>query len=594
MRGIGAAFSRLPAARALIAGAAMLAGAVAPAAHGHDSTEDVALFAPRLSVHGAPLPRPLAPGDAAHLRRVFSLQKEGNLAAAIAETAEVTSPLLLGHVLADRYLGADAQPTAKELGAWLARYGDLPDAPAIHAALLTRLPAGRKSPPAPATRTPQPLEASAPPFTRNPALDRTVREFARAGRFDQALRLIAHTRGLGVLYGAALRGEVARAEFLDGKDAAALRLADVVSRDARGRVGLPASVGGLAAWRLGRMERARAFFEAAARAEVATPVQRSRAAFWAARTHLRLGDRGGYALWMQHAADQPESFYGQLARRVLGEAPAPTPLARAVLGEADVAAVGALPGGERAFALLQIGQDERAAAELRHLWDSARDRPGLSRAIVLVARAAGLSHLADELAPLLPGAEGFAAPVALPRLQPAGGFRVSPPLIYALARLKSNFDPQAVSPAGARGLMQIMPETAGWITGGTAKIALLARQLHDPALNLELGQQYLTHLAGLDCVQGSLIRLVAAYNMGPANLARWSGTVDSGSDPLLFIESIPNDETSAYVPRALAYTWLYAARMGLPSPSLDELAAGRWPRFSAGAPAPSLTAARLH
>ena len=585
----------------------MLAGAAAPAGHGQDSIEDVALFAPRLSVHGTPLPRPLEPGDAAHLRRVFALQDEGDGAAAMAESAKVVSPLLLGYVLADRYLGGKEHPTARELAGWLARYGDLPDAPAIHAALSARLPASAKRPPAPATRTLQPMEASAPLLTRNPALDRSVRESARAGRFDQALRLIAHTHGLGALYGAVLRGEIARAEFLKGNDAAALHLADIAHRDAGGRAGLPAYTGGLAAWRLGHLERARTLFEVAARAEVATPVERSRAAFWAARTHLRLGDRGGYALWMQRAAERPETFYGQLARRVLGEPPEPAPLARDVLGEADVAALGALPGGERAFALLQINQDERAAAELRHLWDAARDRPGLSRAIVLVARAAGLSNLADELAPLLPGAEGFATPVALPSLHPAGGFRVNPALVYALTRLESNFDPNAVSPAGARGLMQIMPETASWITGSTATPASFARQLHDPALNLELGQQYLAHLAALDCVQGSLIRLLAAYNAGPTSLAHWSETMNDagdkegggkegcgkeGGDPLLFIESIPNDETRAYVPRALAYTWLYAARMELPSPSLDELAAGRWPRFSAGAPA--LADAPLH
>ena len=64
-------------------------------------------------------------------------------------------------------------------------------------------------------------------------------------------------------------------------------------------------------------------------------------------------------------------------------------------------------------------------------------------------------------------------------------------------------------------------------------------------------------------------------------------------DALLFIESIPNDETRAYVPRALSYTWRYAARMGSPTPSLDDLAAGRWLRFSAEA-RPPLPDARLH
>lgn len=597
MRGIGSAFSRLPAARALIAGAAMLAGAFAPAAHGQGTTEDVALFAPRLSTSGASLPHPLAADEAARLRRIFALQAEGYATAAIAETAELGATPLLGHVLADRYLGAKAQPTAAELSEWLGRYGDLPDAAAIRAAFLAQLPPGATAPPAssgpvPVT-VPAPADGSVAAFVRNPVLDRSVHEPARAGRFDQALRLIAHTRGLRPLYGTVLRAEVARAELFAAHDAAALRLADAASRQADGRVGLASYVGGLSAWRLGRTERARALFEAAARAEITTPVERSRAAFWAARTYLRLHDRGGYALWMQRAAEQPRSFYGQLARRILGEPPAPAPLAHDVLGEADVAAVGALPGGKRAFALLQIGQNARAAAELRQLSAATRDQPGLSRAFVLIARAAGLGDLADELASLLPGEEEFTPPGALPSLHPAGGFSVSPPLVYALARLESNFDPRAVSPAGARGLMQIMPGTAGWITGRTANPAAIARRLRDPALNLELGQHYLTHLAGLGVVEGNLLRLLAAYNAGPASVAHWAESMRDEGDPLLFIETIPNDETRAYVPRALAYTWLYAARMDLASPSLDELAAGRWPRFSAEVPS-SIRAASLH
>jgi hypothetical protein len=55
--------------------------------------------------------------------------------------------------------------------------------------------------------------------------------------------------------------------------------------------------------------------------------------------------------------------------------------------------------------------------------------------------------------------------------------------------------------------------------------------------------------------------------------------VRDGGDPLLFIEAIPPDETRAFVPRVLAYTWIYAARLHLPTPGLDELAAGGWPRY---------------
>ena len=86
-------------------------------------------------------------------------------------------------------------------------------------------------------------------------------------------------------------------------------------------------------------------------------------------------------------------------------------------------------------------------------------------------------------------------------------------------------------------------------------------------------------LAGHEAVNGDLIRLLAAYNTGPASFSRWAPQVHDNGDPLLFIEAIPLDETRAHVPRVLTYTWIYASLMHLPSPSLDELAGGLWPRY---------------
>ena len=76
----------------------------------------------------------------------------------------------------------------------------------------------------------------------------------------------------------------------------------------------------------------------------------------------------------------------------------------------------------------------------------------------------------------------------VPRLRPAGGFSVDPALVYALTRIEFNFDPAAMSPAGARGLMQIMPVTAQYIMGD---LSSMPDRLHDPASNLEIGQRYI-------------------------------------------------------------------------------------------------------
>jgi soluble lytic murein transglycosylase len=80
-------------------------------------------------------------------------------------------------------------------------------------------------------------------------------------------------------------------------------------------------------------------------------------------------------------------------------------------------------------------------------------------------------------------------------------------------------------------------------------------------------------------VEGNLVRLLAAYNAGPGNLMKWLPASGHRDDPFLFIEAIPVEETRGFVQRVLAYSWIYASRLGLPARSLDALAEGRFPHF---------------
>ena len=615
MRGVGITLSRLPAATAFIAGAAILAGS-APASgpvRAATLSDDTAFANPRLTpgqpgggLDGASLPEPLPPSDAARLRKVFRLQAQGDFATASVEMAGVTSPLLAGHVMAQRYLSRFNEPSSSDLATWLARFPDHPDAPAVHATLLSRLAAGMPAPPAPTLASLPPQAAAAPEpeenspasarLPRNVLLDRTVHERARAGNADSALHLLAKTKGLDALYGNQLRAEIAQSLFSQGRDELALRLAEGALRQSGGRIGLAGYIGGLAAWRLERPAEAQGLFEAANHAEFASPSLQSAAAFWAARAHLHNRDFPGFAPWMRRAAEAKHTFYGLLARRSLGLG-LTSDSARDTLGAADGDALMANPHGARAFALLQVGQTIRAEAELRCLWPEVSYDPGLSGAVMRVAEAAGLTDLASQLAGLIETAEGRphdGARFPIPSLRPAGGFKMDPALVYALTRLESNFDPDAVSSVGARGLMQVMPETASYMSGdGGAQTGRYIHRLHDPATNLAIGQAYVMYLAGLDGVSGDLIRLLGSYNAGPTSFARMQAAMPDGADPLLFIESIPNDETRGFVPRALAYSWIYAARMHLPAPSLDALAAGQWPIFPSQAPRRDVVA-RLH
>jgi soluble lytic murein transglycosylase-like protein len=620
MRGIDATRSRFPAARAFLAGVALLAGATATkayaetkAGHPQAGTDEIAMAVPRVSPYGASgvaLPQPLAPSEAARIRRIFALQAKGDIPAAIRDTSTIdtASPLgaaMLGEVLADRYLGRFTRPQAPELRVWLERWSALPEARAIHALLLIRLPRGEKPPPPPPVAAlphpastndddsaagipvPEESEPAGRDLARNPATDRAVLAAAREKPQTAAARVIARTKGLPGTYAAQLRGEAARILFTLNQDEQAHRLGAAGVHACKGagadcqEAALPGYVAGLAAWRMGKPALARPMFEAAWRAEYTTSALRAGAAFWAARSHLALGDIAGYVRWMHRAGQEKTTFYGLIARRTEGLSVGLNAGPRETLGEADLEAVEATTLGKLAFALLQVGQRDRAEAALRLLWPQAQALPPLGRAIMLVAERAGMPNLAAQLADLVQTADGTprdAVRFAVPKLRPTGGFSVDPAMIYALARTESNFDPTLVSSAGARGLMQIMPATARFIAHdeetGADRI-----QLHDPAVNLDLGQRYVAYLAAHDAVAGNLIHLLASYNSGPGNFGRWGTTVRDLGDPLLFIEAVPIDETRAFIPRVLAYTWIYAARLRLPAPSLDELAAGAWPRY---------------
>jgi soluble lytic murein transglycosylase-like protein len=130
-----------------------------------------------------------------------------------------------------------------------------------------------------------------------------------------------------------------------------------------------------------------------------------------------------------------------------------------------------------------------------------------------------------------------------------------------------------------------MPVTAAFVTGMGHGTTPASANLHDPSVNLEVGQLYVLYLAALTNTQqgmlagGDLLRMLASYNAGPTSLAHWEAAVDH-DDPLLFIETLPNIETRDYVHHALTYLWVYAGKMGLPTPSLAALARGQWPDFA--------------
>jgi soluble lytic murein transglycosylase-like protein len=145
----------------------------------------------------------------------------------------------------------------------------------------------------------------------------------------------------------------------------------------------------------------------------------------------------------------------------------------------------------------------------------------------------------------------------IPQYTPPGGYHIDPCLVLAFARAESGFRATAVSTAGARGVMQLLPGTAKLVDGK----AITPSSLNDPGYNLGLGEHYLQNL--MEQTNGNLFQLAAAYNAGPAALTRWIGSrPELTDDPLLFIESIPYSETRNYIKHVMTNYWLYGNERG--------------------------------
>ncbi len=581
---------RLPAALWAILAAPLWLGPHSPAA-AQSPPQTAAVPSPAALPRGvAGLSQALSLPDAARLATIFALQAAGDWAAAEANRAQLPDRRLDGHILAQRWLHPAApRPDAETLRDWLDRFGDHPQAGAIHALLRRSAPRGFAVPNQPSDTRLAEDEAAIPEerevlnlgFQRNPALDRSIRDQARDGAIDAALRQIDQTRGMSPAYAAALKADMAQILFRRGEDEQAFRFAAEIARSSEDPTGRAAFTAGLAAWGLGYYDVALPYLEVSARATMASAAARSAAAYWASRAAIRARQPNMHVPWLLQAAQEPRTFYGLMARRALGLAPGFAWHAEAG-GEEGLAALAETAGGWRALALVQIGQTALAEAELRRLWSVARGNAALLRAMLALASQAGMTHLGAQLAELAQSADGRPRDLArfpLPRLQPAQGFRVEPSLLYGLVRQESNFDSAAVSPAGARGLLQVMPATAAFLANDPSFASEGADRLNNPGLSLELGQRYLHYLARQELVSGDLIRLLAAYNAGPGNLAKWLPAARHRDDPLLFIEAIPIDETRQHVQRVLAYSWIYASRLGLPAPSLDLIVQGEFPRF---------------
>jgi len=325
---------------------------------------------------------------------------------------------------------------------------------------------------------------------------------------------------------------------------------------------------GLAAWRQADYRAAMIAFRNVATRATEDELEAA-GQFWFARAATASGLPQESQPALRRAASLPETFYGQLAAESLGVR---ENLAGVEADEAARRRVAALPNVRTAIALATAGETRMADETLRY--QARIGQPQDHAALVAIAGQISLPETQLFLAHNAPSGvrPGGMARFPAPNWTPASGWRVNPALVFAHTLQESQFRARVVSPAGAVGLMQVMPGTANQMG-----LRTMGGDLTNPAVNMALGQSYIEHLRDNPVTGGLLPKVIAAYNAGPTPVGRWNTEVRDNGDPLLFIESIPYWETRAYVGTVLRNLWIYERQLGAVSNTRAMMAQGRWP-----------------
>jgi len=296
---------------------------------------------------------------------------------------------------------------------------------------------------------------------------------------------------------------------------------------------------------------------------VSTPYAKARAGYWAARAAEAQAKPELAAKWYAAAADHMVTFYGQLAAHRLGNEAPPQPVPEPVPDPAELARFNQneLVRATRIF--LELGYRDQSKAFLLHLADNATT-PTQFAMLATLAETNGRTDLAIAVAkraiaagtPLM--VHGY--PVAA---VPSGG-TVERSLLFAITRQESAFDREAVSRAGARGLMQLMPATANAVSDKMNLPFSAERLTADGIYNVLLGRAYLETL--IDDFGGSYALAIAGYNAGPGRVRQWLreyGDPRGGNvDMVDWIENIPISETRNYVQHVLENLQIYRGQTG--------------------------------
>lgn len=313
-------------------------------------------------------------------------------------------------------------------------------------------------------------------------------------------------------------------------------------------------------------------------AAVETPISYGRAGYWLGRAYDKAGDKTNAKVAYEFGAQHQTSFYGQLAAEAIGAAPDPSLAGLETTPDWRQAAFlnSTVLRAALLFHYADIGF--RAEQFIKHLGET-QEREGLQQ-LADIALEMGRPQIAVRLSKqaIRQGHVLMKSYFPITELAKRSG-QVTPELAMSIARRESELDQYVISPAGARGLMQVMPGTAKKVARDIGISYSRAKLTQDWKYNATLGTTYLAEQ--LADFNGSYILAFAAYNAGPNRAKQW---IERYGDPrrdkadqVDWIEHIPFRETRNYVMRVMESVYVYRARIEGKTPKLtisDDLKRG--------------------
>ena len=539
----------------------------------------------------------LSDADINDYKKVFEHQEACEWKKANKYILEIENNILMGHVLAQRYLHPKCYRSKYlELYSWLKKYNDHPQARKIYRLAVKRMPQGYKSPPQPSNAVGIEKTISEPKkntkyvsqkkLSKNQRKEKkklinAIKSRVNKGWPTGAVKLLRQ-RDVTILLDQVEIDQqkelIAKGYFLADKNELAIQYASEALEKSALYVPYAGWTAGLSSWRLKNYEQAAEFFSNFAISLKEDVWHQASGSFWVARAYVKLNQYEDINFWLKRAADNPESFYGLLAAQILG-------IENSInwdpikLG-ADEKMILSLPAGKRIQALIQIGLLNELENEIIKInsvmnEDIAMWSLDIAQHFSLAYTQLKIVGKLQQYNVLLPTKYYYPTPI----WQPLNGFTLDPSLLYAFMHQESMFNTTAKSHRGAVGLMQIMPATAKFISSNTEVKRNNSNILKIPEINLDVGQEYIEYLLNLKLVNNNLIYLAAAYNGGPGNLEKWLKKINHLDDALFFMESIPSRETRWFIEKVLTKYWIYEDKIGNKSNSLRKLANGENPIY---------------